>query len=101
MKKTRQGTQRYNRQDKNKAKPNQLKTIFHYLQKYTATASMVTESTGVPQKCFTRYKRNLEKSGRLWEVEKKICKETGFKAWYLTTNPDKAPFNNQLKMSLL
>jgi len=76
----------------------QLKTIFQYLQKYIATASMVSDATGVPQKNFTRYKRDLEKAGRLWEIEKKLCKKTGFKAWYLTTNPKKAPFNNQLNL---
>jgi hypothetical protein len=69
----------------------QKQTIFHYLQENTATASMVTEATGVPQKCITRYKRDLEKVGRLWEVEKKYCQKTGFLAWYLTTDKDKAP----------
>lgn len=75
--------------DKDNSKLTQLKNIFEYLQKHVATASMVTDATGVPQKCITRYKRNLEKAGRLWEIEKKCCEKTGFKAWYLTTNPDK------------
>jgi len=70
---------------------NQLQTIFQYLEEHIATASMVTEATGVPQKCITRYKRDLEKAGRLWETSKTYCEKTGFKAWYLTTNPDKAP----------
>jgi hypothetical protein len=65
-------------------------TIFEYLQNNVATASMVTADTGIPQKCITRYKRDLEKAGKLWEVEKKPCRKTRFKAWYLTTNPDKA-----------
>jgi len=80
-----------NRQDKITNHSTQLQTIFLYLQKNIATASMVTEATGVPQKCITRYKRDLELSGMLWEIEKKACKHTGFKAWYLTTDPDKAP----------
>ena len=75
----------------------QLKTIFQYLQEHTATASMVSAVTGVPQKNITRYKRDLEKAGQLWEVEKSLCKQTGFKAFYLTTNPDKAPSDNQTK----
>lgn len=70
---------------------NQLQTIFQYLFENIATASMVAETTGVYQKNICRYKRDLEKTGRLWEIEKKHCKKTGFKAWYLTTNPDKAP----------
>lgn len=69
----------------------QAKTIFRFLWEYTATASMVTESTGVPQKNICRYKRDYEKAGMLWEVKKDTCKITGYKAWYLTTNPEKAP----------
>lgn len=78
----------------------QLQTIFQYLLDHIATASMVAEATGIYQKNICRYKRDLEKSGRIWETEKKTCKKTGFKAWYLTTNPDNAPSNsnNQLKL---
>ena len=68
---------------------NQLVTIFQFLQQNIATASMVSEVTGVPQKNICRYKRDLEKAGRLWEITKAYCKKTGFKAWYLTTNPAK------------
>lgn len=85
-------------QSKYKADRTQLKTIFNYLQKHTATASMVTNATGIPQKCITRYKRDLEKAGRLAEVKKSVCKYTGHKAWYLTTNPEQFPQSNQLKM---
>lgn len=80
-----------NSQGKDNSHLNQLKTIFQYLQHYVATASMVTDATGVPQKCITRYKRDLEKAGRLWEITKAYCKKTGRKAWYLTTDPNKAP----------
>ena len=78
----------------------QLKTIFQYLQVHVATASMITEATGIPQKCITRYKRDLEKSGRLWETVKTYCKKTKHKAWYLTTDPNKAPkhLTNQLNL---
>jgi len=87
-----------NGQGKSKALKSQLKTIFKYLQCHIATASMVSKATGIPQKNICRYKRDLEKTGRLWEIEKKLCKETGFKAWYLTTNHDLIPPSNQLKM---
>ncbi|MGO3812986.1 hypothetical protein [Mesonia sp.] len=66
----------------------QLKTIFHYLQNHTATASMIAMATDIPQKSICRYKRSLEKEGLLYEVEKKLCKATNFRAWYLTTNPE-------------
>lgn len=92
-------TSQHKRQDKNKAWLTQLQTIFEYLQKHIATASMVTEATGIPQKNITRYKRDLEKKGRLWEVKKTYCKTTGFKAYYLTTNPKKAPIRS-LQQSL-
>ena len=77
---------------------NQKKTIFIYLQQNVATATMVYEATGVPQKCITRYKRELELQGLLYEVEKKHCKITGFKAWYLTTNKDLFPQSNQYNL---
>ena len=88
----------YDRQSKGKEFQNQLKTIFHYLKENTATASMVADETGIPQKNICRYKRDLQLSGRLWEVEKRYCKKTGFKAYYLTTDPEKAPSNNQTKL---
>lgn len=84
------------RQVKDSNKATEKKTIFLYLQEHIATASMVSEATGVPQKNITRYKRDFEKSGVLWEVEKKYCKHTGFKAWYLTTNPNLSLYRNQL-----
>ena len=76
----------------------ELKTIFYYLQENVATASMISEATGIHQKNICRYKRDLEQQGRLWELEKKICKESGFKAWYLTTNSNLMPSSNQMKM---
>lgn len=88
----------HKRQGKDTGFKSQLKTIFQYLQNHIATASMVSAATGIPQKNICRYKRDLEKAGRLWEIEKKSCKQTGFKAWYLTTNPEQAPFNHQLNL---
>ncbi len=87
-----------NKQSKDNSKHNQLQTIFHYLQEHIATASMVSEATGVPQKNITRYKRDLELQGRLKELYKKCCSTTGFKAWYLTTDADKFPKSNQLNL---
>lgn len=78
---------------------NQLQTIFEYLQNNIATASMVADATGIYQKNICRYKRDLEKAGRLWEIAKTTCKKTGFKAWYLTTDENKAPnYSPQLNL---
>lgn len=85
-------------QSKDMNSKTQEKTIFHYLKNHTATASMVSKATGIPQKCICRYKRDLELSGLLYEVVKKRCKLTGFKAWYLTTNPNLFPKSNLKKL---
>lgn len=71
---------------KTNVKTTQLKTIFHFLQENTATASMVSKACNIPQKNICRYKKDLEKKGLLKEVAKRKCKVTGFSAWYLTTN---------------
>ena len=85
-------------QNKDKVSTSQLKTIFNYLQSHTATASMVADATGVPQKSICRYKRDLQKRGLLYEVKKGFCELTKFRAWYLTTNPDLFPRSNQLQL---
>jgi hypothetical protein len=76
----------------------QRKTIFNYLLHNVATASMVANATGIPQKCITRYKRDFETLGILVEVKKDYCEKTNHLAWYLTTNPDNFPQSNQLQM---
>jgi hypothetical protein len=85
-------------QGKNNQNKNQKKTIFQYLENHIATGSMISEATGIPQKSICRYKRDLELQGLLYEVEKKSCKITGFKAWYLTTNQDLFPHSNQFSL---
>jgi hypothetical protein len=90
----------HKRQDKGNEPPNQLQTIFQFLHEQAATASMVAEATGIYQKNICRYKRDLEKAGRLWEVEKKLCKKTQFKAWYITTNPQFAPPHSVIQLNL-
>lgn len=81
-----QGAQQHKIQSKVNESNNQLKIIFHYLLKYTATNTMVSYATNVSQKNICRIKRNLEKEGKLQEVERKLCKITGHRASYLTTN---------------
>lgn len=89
----------HKRQDEVTPHFNQLQTIFQYLQENIATASMVADATGIYQKNICRYKRDLEKAGRLWELAKATCKKTGFKAWYLTTSPAQARnFSPQLNL---
>lgn len=76
-----------NRLNKVTDTPSQLQTIFCYLQQHNATTAMVSFETGVPRKSICRYKRDLELAGLLWEIVKTQCEVTGYKAWYLTTDP--------------
>lgn len=64
----------------------QLRAFRNYLSENTATCSMAAKELGIPQKCLTRYKRQLEKAGNLVELFHGICKITGVRAAYLTTN---------------
>jgi hypothetical protein len=94
------GTANNEMQSKDTAHLTQLKTIFRFLEKHVATASMVSDATGIPQKNICRYKRDLENAGLLWETEKKLCKKTGFKARYITTDPANAPKKGSLQSKL-
>lgn len=85
---------RYNHYSKDNSHQTQLQTIFRFLQNHVATASMVSAATFVSHKCLTRYKRDLEQKNMLWEVEKNPCEKTGYKAWWLTCDPEKAPKKN-------
>ena len=64
----------------------QTRIYFQYLQNHIATNSMVSKATGIPHKNLTRYKREFESAGLLFEVSKGICKHTKHRATYLTTN---------------
>jgi len=80
------------RLSKDTTPPTQLQTIFSYLQDHIATGSMISNETGVPRRSICRYKRELEQAGLLWETDKTKCEITGYKAWYLTTDPSQVPF---------
>lgn len=88
----------HNRRSKGKAQATELQTIFHFLYENEATASMVELVTGIHHKNICRYKSDLQKQGLLWETKKDHCKRTGYKAYYLTTNPVHNPNNKQLKL---
>jgi hypothetical protein len=80
-----------NSEHKDNYSQRQKKTILQYLQKNEATASMVAKATGIPQKNICRYKRDLEKAGQLKQAYKALCKETGKRAWYLSTDSKTFP----------
>ena len=66
----------------------QLIQYYEYLQKNTATNSMVEQAIGIKQKNLTRYKVTLEDQGSLVVVFRGFCEVTGFLADYLSTNKE-------------
>ena len=66
----------------------QLIQYYGYLQKNTATNSMVEQAIGIKQKNLTRYKVTLEDQGSLVVVYRGFCEVTGFPADYLSTNKE-------------
>jgi len=59
---------------------------------------MVSDASSVPKKSICLYKKDIEKQHLLYEVEKKLCESTDFKAWYLTTNSGLFPKTNLKKL---
>ena len=58
----------------------QLIQYYEYLQKNTATNSMVEQAIGIKQKNLTRYKVTLEDQGSLVVVYRGFCEVTGYMA---------------------
>jgi len=74
----------------------QVQILLDYLENHVATASMISDATGIPQKNICRYKRKLERERRLFEVYKSRCKLTGHLACYLSLENGKFPLFKQL-----
>jgi hypothetical protein len=77
---------------------NELYQVFNYLNQYTATSTMVATALNIHRPNLCRYKRLLEKAGYLTETQKGICKITGHRAAFLTTNPALFPIQSQLNL---
>ncbi|MEZ4948454.1 MAG: hypothetical protein R2784_03545 [Saprospiraceae bacterium] len=77
-------------------KSRQLANFYKFLQIITRPVlwhQMPRNSTEKP----LSLQKNFRKNEMLWGT-KAICLVTGFQAWYLTTNPGKAPRKNQLSL---
>lgn len=81
-----------------KSNRSQLNKFYEALKNQPKTNSMVCSETGLTQKNTCRYKRALQKANKLWEIKKDICKITGYKATYLTTNESLKPPQTQLQL---
>ena len=76
----------------------QKKRFYNYLKKHLSSCTMVSKALRIEQKCLTRYKREFELNGTLWQVKKANCKHTNRYVWYLTTNPELIPINKQTRL---
>ena len=88
------------RKDTQKGHKAQKKRFFNYLKKHTVSCTMASHKLRIAQKCLTRYKRQLECIGKLWQVKKSKCKITRRWVWYLTTDPTKAPKHSVTQLKL-
>lgn len=68
--------------------PLEIKAVREYLTTNTATATMTAQALDIYRPNLSRIKRKLEKKGLLKEVRIGICKVTGFRAAYLSTDPN-------------
>lgn len=72
--------------DKYKRYAADILSIREYLNKNTATATMISVSLGIYRPNVCRIKRSLEKRGLLKEVFTARCQITKHRAAYLSTN---------------
>jgi hypothetical protein len=70
--------------DKNK--DTKIKLFQQYLSLNICTIAIASKALNISEKNLCQYKRLLEKQGLLYKVYHGICKETGFRAYYITTN---------------
>jgi adenine specific DNA methylase Mod len=78
-----QGKYNYNNQD------TELKQVKEYLSKNNATATMVATALNIYRPNLTRYKTMLQNDGVLVVTHRDHCKETNYKADYLSCDPKK------------
>lgn len=70
--------------DKNK--DTQINQFQQYLFHNIATVAMAYKAIGISEKKLCRYKILLQERGLLFLVYRGLCKKTGFKASFITTN---------------
>ena len=66
----------------------EYKLVRAYLSIHNATATMVSVALDIYRPNLCRHKKELQDAGVLWVTHKGTCKVTGFKADYLTCNPE-------------
>lgn len=77
---------------------NQLKRTELYFRDFAATRYMAAVDTGISIQNICRYVDVLRDSKKIAVVKIDHCQISGFKAEYLTTNPELFPADNQYKI---
>ena len=72
----------------------ELKQVRAYLEKYDATATMVSIALDIYRPNLCRHKAILAKAGQLVVLHKAVCRATGYRADYLSCNPAKMKGGN-------
>ena len=67
-----------------RSKDNELIAFYQYLLTHEATATQAAAALHIYRPNVCRYKRRLEKQGRLRQVRRTICPITHFSAWLIT-----------------
>ena len=78
----------FNSNGKDNKFSSQLKAVQTYLLINVSTSAMTAGALGIRVPNVCRHKRSLQLSGLLVVVRKGYCKETGYRAEYLSTNPE-------------
>lgn len=81
----------------NKSQLSQHRTLYAYWLTNTSTSFMASKHLDIPIQNVCRYKRNFEEQGKLWKVKRDRCKVSGFRAWYLSCDPNDN-ITNQLEL---
>jgi hypothetical protein len=66
----------------------ELKAVREYLSTRIATSTMTAVALGIYRPNLCRHKKTLADQGLLKEIYIQKCKVTGFKAMYLTCDPE-------------
>lgn len=78
----------------------QARRLYAYLRKHTVGRWMAAEAVGMPLQSVCWAIRDLRNADAVAVVRKDKCAISGEWVEYLTTDPDKFPKSNQLKLSL-
>lgn len=100
VKRTHNNTAFDSEQFKGKERSTQEQRLRAYLRQKTVSRWMASVATGIPLQVVCWIVGDLRKMDAVAVVKKARCAISGRVVEYITTDPDKFPKSNQLKLSL-